>query len=206
MKIILVSHMLTNNPPESAKKIIFPVPCVPFLQYPFPAQNRVLFRFLAGSFSIPKMMILQGVRHPIQYLGVCYVNDPKKGGFMAPAPVLGLTALFKVIFPVVIVKLWWNSQVWVLALGRGGGQPFGERSSRGTFARSEELSMEGRRRRRRRICDSGLPFNPAQQGHMTLSGLTLSAPPPCTYSRGLLRLTWPTVETHSGYQAAHPPA
>ena len=61
------------------------------------------------------------------------------------------------------------------------------------------------RRRRRRIGDSGLPVHPVQQGHVTLSGQILSAPP-CTYSRGLLRFTWPTVETHSAYQAAHPPA
>ena len=27
-----------------------------------------------------KMMILQGVRHPKPYNGICYANDPKKGG------------------------------------------------------------------------------------------------------------------------------
>ena len=36
-------------------------------------------------------MILQGVGHPISCLGVCYVNDPKKGGYMTPAPALDLT-------------------------------------------------------------------------------------------------------------------
>ena len=38
-----------------------------------------------------KIMILQGVGHPISCLGVCYVNDPKKGGYMTPAPALDLT-------------------------------------------------------------------------------------------------------------------
>ena len=32
-----------------------------------------------------KIMILQGVGHPISCLGVCYANDPKKGGYMTPA-------------------------------------------------------------------------------------------------------------------------
>ena len=44
------------------------------------------------------MMILQGVGHPVEYLGVWYANDPKKGGYMAYAPVLDLTTLFEVIF------------------------------------------------------------------------------------------------------------
>ena len=38
-----------------------------------------------------KIMILQGVGHPISCLGVCYANDPKKGGYMPPAPALDLT-------------------------------------------------------------------------------------------------------------------
>ena len=36
-------------------------------------------------------MILQGVGHPISCLGVCYANDPKKGGYKTPAPALDLT-------------------------------------------------------------------------------------------------------------------
>ena len=36
-------------------------------------------------------MILQGVGHPISCIGVCYANDPKKGGYMTPAPALDLT-------------------------------------------------------------------------------------------------------------------
>ena len=43
------------------------------------------------------MMILQGVGHPVPYLGVSYANDPKKGGYMAYAPALDLTTLFEVI-------------------------------------------------------------------------------------------------------------
>ena len=38
-----------------------------------------------------KIMILQGVGHPISCLGVCYANDPKKGGYMTPTPALDLT-------------------------------------------------------------------------------------------------------------------
>ena len=34
---------------------------------------------------------LQGVGHPISCLGVCYVNDPPKGGYTTHAPVLDLT-------------------------------------------------------------------------------------------------------------------
>ena len=44
------------------------------------------------------MMILQGVRHLVPYLGVSYANDPKKGGYMAYVPALDLTTLFEVIF------------------------------------------------------------------------------------------------------------
>ena len=36
-------------------------------------------------------MILQGVGHPISCLGVCYANDPQKGGYTTPAPALDLT-------------------------------------------------------------------------------------------------------------------
>ena len=38
-----------------------------------------------------KIMILQGVGHQISCLGVCYANDPKKGGYTTPAPALDLT-------------------------------------------------------------------------------------------------------------------
>ena len=50
-----------------------------------------------GIIFSPKMMILQGVGHPVPYLGVSYANDPKKGGSMAYAPALDLTTLFEVI-------------------------------------------------------------------------------------------------------------
>ena len=38
-----------------------------------------------------KIRILQGVGHPISCLGVCYANDPQKGGYTTPAPALDLT-------------------------------------------------------------------------------------------------------------------
>ena len=38
-----------------------------------------------------KIMILQGVGHQISSLGVCYANDPPKGGYTTPAPALDLT-------------------------------------------------------------------------------------------------------------------
>ena len=56
-------------------------------------QNRKIHR---GIIFSPKMTILQGVRHPVPYLGVSYKNDPKKGGYMAYAPALDLTTLFEV--------------------------------------------------------------------------------------------------------------
>ena len=39
----------------------------------------------------PKMMILQGVKRQKPYNGVCYANDPKKGGYTTLAPALDLT-------------------------------------------------------------------------------------------------------------------
>ena len=57
-------------------------------------QKRKIHR---GIIFSPKMMILQGVGHPVPYLGVSYANDPKKGGYMAYAPALDLTTLFEVI-------------------------------------------------------------------------------------------------------------
>ena len=53
------------------------------------------------------MMILQGVGHPVPYLGVLYANDPKKGGYMAYAPALDLTTLFEVIPFAVLVQGHW---------------------------------------------------------------------------------------------------
>ena len=39
----------------------------------------------------PTMMILQGVGRQKPYIGICYANDPKKGGYTTPAPGLDLT-------------------------------------------------------------------------------------------------------------------
>ena len=52
------------------------------------------------------MMILQGVGHPVPYLGVSYANDPEKGGYMAYAPALDLTTLFEVICTSKIGNVW----------------------------------------------------------------------------------------------------
>ena len=51
-------------------------------------QNQKIHRVIVLSSII---MILQGLRHPISCLGVCYANDPQKGGCMASAPTLDLT-------------------------------------------------------------------------------------------------------------------
>ena len=53
-----------------------------------------------------KIMILQGVGHPISCLGVCYANDPKKGGYMTPAPVLDLTTSLRGDFRIIFRNLW----------------------------------------------------------------------------------------------------
>ena len=50
-----------------------------------------------GIIFCPKMMTLQGVGHPVPYLGVSYATDPQKEGYMAYAPALDLTTLFEVI-------------------------------------------------------------------------------------------------------------
>ena len=51
-----------------------------------------------GVVCCPKMMILQGVEHPVSYLGVSYANGPKKGGrYMAYVIALDGTTLFEVI-------------------------------------------------------------------------------------------------------------
>ena len=54
--------------------------------YPYGAvggQNR---KIPWGIIFCPKMMILPGVGHPIPQLRVCYANNPKNGGYTAPAP------------------------------------------------------------------------------------------------------------------------
>ena len=45
------------------------------------------WRIIFGS----EMMILQGVKHQKPCIGVCYANDPKKGGYTTLAPALDLT-------------------------------------------------------------------------------------------------------------------
>ena len=75
-----------------------------------------------------KIMILQGVGHQISCLGVCYANDPKKGGYMTPAPALDLTTSLRGDFraPSAPPYLWPVAvDPWQLSgpggQGRGGG-------------------------------------------------------------------------------------
>ena len=46
-----------------------------------------------------KIMILQGVGHQISCLGVCFANDPKKGGYTPPVLALDLTTSLRGDFP-----------------------------------------------------------------------------------------------------------
>ena len=42
-------------------------------------------KFIWGIIWSPKMMILQGVKHPMSYSGVCCTNTPKSRGYVQPA-------------------------------------------------------------------------------------------------------------------------
>ena len=97
-----VAPDLGLNPHTAAairKEVLTPPPHPPPKKgYPgtggWGGQNRKIH---GGIIFSPKMMILQGVRHPVPNLEVSYANDPKKGGWMAHAPALDLTTLFEVI-------------------------------------------------------------------------------------------------------------
>ena len=52
--------------------------------------------FIGGAFCL-KMMILQGPRHPISPIGVCYANDPRRA-HRRPCLCLIQQPLFKVIY------------------------------------------------------------------------------------------------------------
>ena len=81
----------------SQRKLLTPPPTPP----PPPPHKKVISRFRGykpqnqkihwGMVLLGKIMILQGVGHQISCLGVCYANDPKKGGYTTPAPALDLT-------------------------------------------------------------------------------------------------------------------
>ena len=53
-----------------------------------------------------KIMILHGVGHPISCLGVCYANDPQKGGYTTPAPALDLTTSLRGDFHLLRTAPW----------------------------------------------------------------------------------------------------
>ena len=57
-------------------------------------------------------MILQGVGHPISCLGVCYANDPKKGGYTTPVPALDLTTSLRGDFFLVVTMVSINSALF----------------------------------------------------------------------------------------------
>ena len=54
-------------------------------------QNRKIEVIHWGIMSSPKMMVIQGVGHPISPIGVCCADDPPKMGEMAPMPTLDPT-------------------------------------------------------------------------------------------------------------------
>ena len=65
-----------------------------------------------------KIMILQGVGHPISCLGVCYANDPKKGGYTTPAPALDLTTSLRGDLPFPPAEdqpTWTPKELWAIA-------------------------------------------------------------------------------------------
>ena len=60
-------------------------------------------------------MVLQGVRHPVSYIGLCYTDDPKLGGYKTPMRALDLTTSFRGELMETRVPLWG---------GVGGGSKF----------------------------------------------------------------------------------
>ena len=91
---------IPHTAPRICKEVLTPPPTHPPKKgYPGTGGYRGQKRKIHwGIIFSPKMMILQGVGHPVPYLGVWYANDPKKGGYMAYAPALDLTTLFEVIY------------------------------------------------------------------------------------------------------------
>ena len=86
-----VARDLGPNPhtaPRIRKEVLTPPPPPPTPPPPhphppkkgYPATGGQKRKIHWGIIFSPKMMILQGVGHPVPYLGVSYANDPKKGG------------------------------------------------------------------------------------------------------------------------------
>ena len=85
----------SNTPPHcwepSERKLLTP-PVPPKKCYPVLGDRGLrIKKSIGGMVLLGKIMILQGVGHPISCLGVCYTNDPKKGGYTTPTPALDLT-------------------------------------------------------------------------------------------------------------------
>ena len=74
---IIRKEVLTPPPPTTPPT----PPTPPKKGYPSTGGQRGQKRKIHwGIIFSPKMMILQGVGHPIPYLGVLYKNNPQKGG------------------------------------------------------------------------------------------------------------------------------
>ena len=85
-----VSHCLE----PSQRKLLTPPTQPPPPQKCYPVlgdRGLRIKKSIGGMVLLGKIMILQGVGHQISCLGVCYANDPKKGGYTTPAPALDLT-------------------------------------------------------------------------------------------------------------------
>ena len=113
------------------------------------------------------IMILQGVGHQISCLGVCYANDPPKGGYTTPMPALDLTTSLQGDFGCQPQTLEGEGEGW--GWGWGGSKVCGQKApsngearcchnkpSNGNAAggrlldrRFESLSVDCHRRRRR---------------------------------------------------------
>ena len=119
----------------SQRKLLTPPPS-PTPPHPHPPLKKVISssrgyrpqnqKIHWGMVLLGKIMILQGVGHQISCLGVCYANDPKKGGYTTPAPALDLTTSLRGDFvrtpppPLAICPPPWRATVSRGGGGRGG--------------------------------------------------------------------------------------
>ena len=94
-------------------------------------------------------MILQGVGHPIPCLGVCYANDPKKGGYTPLAPALDLTTSLRGDFITPSSNLffgfgWAGGGLGLRGRG-GGGQRVEEQGTWASRTRKRSAAVDGLR-------------------------------------------------------------
>ena len=84
----------THTAATICKEVLTPTPTPPPPKKGYPSAGGYGGQNPKNHWGIifgPKMMILQGVRRQKTYIGVCYANDPKKGGYTTLAPGLDLT-------------------------------------------------------------------------------------------------------------------